>query len=702
MMREDSTTLLQRYFGYTSFRPNQKEIIDTVDKGKDCLVVMPTGGGKSICFQIPALMNPGLTIVISPLISLMQDQVSSLKANGIAAAYFNSTLNLSEQQALIEEVMQAEIRLLYVSPEKLMTEEISRLISRVKVNLIAVDEAHCISQWGHDFRPEYAMLGRVRTMLPDVPVIALTATADRLTRQDISEKLALKDPEIFIASFDRPNLHLRVLPGQKRLQQIQNFIAARPGQGGIIYCLSRKSTESLAAKLQQAGHTAAFYHAGMTAKARYRIQERFLNDEVPIICATIAFGMGIDKPNVRWVIHYNLPKNLEGYYQEIGRAGRDSLPSDTVLFFSYGDVIQLRQFLEGSGQREVMESKLDRMHQYATANVCRRKILLQYFGETLEKDCGHCDVCESPPERFDGTVIAQKALSAVVRMNQTAGMLLLVDVLRGSQRQEILTKGFDQIKTYGAGRDIPGRDWQSYIQQMLHSGLFDIAYEHGNVLTLTELAKEVLLGQRKVELVKPVLEEQQPARANIISQKDGFFQGLEEKFRKMRQALAMAEGLRPYHIFTDATLVDILKKLPLVNDDLPEVEGIGSAKQQKYGADILEVIQHHLILSLKGDGYYPKGISSRITLACYLEDWDIQQIAEKRQLKSGTICAHLVKLHQEGYNIDLKELLPASDLSQIKEAKQQLGNKASAKEYFEFFKGDISYDNIRLGLAVVG
>lgn len=702
MMREDSTTLLQRYFGYTSFRPNQKEIIDTVDKGKDCLVVMPTGGGKSICFQIPALMNPGLTIVISPLISLMQDQVSSLKANGIAAAYFNSTLTPSEQKALIEEVMQAEIRLLYVSPEKLMTEEISRLISRVKVNLIAVDEAHCISQWGHDFRPEYAMLGRIRNMLPDVPVIALTATADRLTRQDIAEKLALKDPEIFIASFDRPNLHLRVLPGQKRLQQIQNFIAARPGQSGIIYCLSRKSTESLAAKLQQAGHTAAFYHAGMTAKARYRIQERFLNDEVPIICATIAFGMGIDKPNVRWVLHYNLPKNLEGYYQEIGRAGRDSLPSDTVLFFSYGDVIQLRQFLEGSGQREVMESKLDRMHQYATANVCRRKILLQYFGETMQNDCGHCDVCESPPERFDGTVIAQKALSAVARMGQTAGMLLLVDVLRGSQRQEILTKGFDQIKTYGAGRDIPGRDWQSYIQQMLHMGLFDIAYEHGNVLTLKPLAKEVLLGQRKVELVKPILEEQKPSRTNIISQKDGFFHGLEEKFRKMRQALAKEEGLRPYHIFTDATLVDILKKLPLVNDDLPEVEGIGSAKQQKYGTDILGLVQNHLILSLEGDGYYPKGISPRITLASYLENWDIQRISEKRGLKSGTICAHLVKLYQEGYNIDLNSFLPTSDLSQIKEAQQKLGKKATAKEYFEFFKGEISYDNIRLGLAVVG
>ena len=700
MMHEDPITLLRRHFGYTTFRPGQEEIIRSVSAGKDCLVVMPTGGGKSICYQIPALMNPGLTVVVSPLISLMQDQVSALKANGIAAAFLNSSMTSQEQQTLINDLLMAEIRLLYVSPEKLISEDTQRILSSIKVNLIAIDEAHCISQWGHDFRPEYAMIGSVRSYLPNVPFIALTATADRLTRQDIASRLMLREPEVFISSFDRPNLHLKVLPGQKRIQQITRFISRRPHQAGIIYCLSRKSTESLAAKLQQAGYSAGFYHAGMTAKARHRIQEQFLNDEVPIICATIAFGMGIDKPNVRWVIHYNLPKNLEGYYQEIGRAGRDGLPADTVLFFSYGDVIQQRQFLEDSGQKEVMESKLERMHQYATALTCRRKILLQYFGETMPKPCGHCDVCESPPETFDGTIIAQKALSAVARTKEKAGLHMLIDVLRGSQRQEILSQGFDQIKTYGAGRDVPARDWQHFLHQLIHAGFLEIAYERNNALSLTPLAKEVLLGNRPVALVKPVMAEK--ATAGVpASKKDIFYATLEQHLKRLRMALAKESNLRPYHIFTDATLEDLLQKLPLILDDLPEIEGIGAAKQKKYGEDILEVIQLHLLKTTGKDSYYPKGCSARITLACYLEGWDLETMAMKRQLKSGTICAHLIKLTQEGYNIDLASFLETSDLKAIRSAYKSLG-KAPIREYFDFLEGGQSYDNIRLGLAVLG
>ena len=702
MRQEDPQALLQRHFGYTHFRPLQKEIIDAVGEGKDCLVVMPTGGGKSICYQIPALVNPGLTVVISPLIALMQDQVSGLKANGINAAFLNSTQSLSEQHTLIEEIMLAEVRLLYVSPERLLTEDMTRLLSRVKVNLVAVDEAHCISQWGHDFRPEYAMLGRMRELLPNVPFIALTATADRLTRLDIAEKLRLRTPEVFLASFDRPNLHLKVVPGRNRIGNITTFLRARPGQSGIIYCLSRKSTESLANKLKQQGYAAGFYHAGMTANARYRVQEDFLNDQVPIICATVAFGMGIDKPNVRWVIHYNLPKNLEGYYQEIGRAGRDGLPAETLLFFSFGDVIQQQQFLAESGQAEVMEAKLERMHQFASARICRRRILLQYFGEELGRDCGHCDVCEAPPKSFDGTIMAQKALSAVARTNQQVGMQMLIDVLRGSQRQELISKGYHQIKTYGAGRDIPSRDWQEYINQLLHLGILDIAYEHGNVLTLTEQARQVLLGSKQVELVKPLAEAERVAPTPAPSQRASFFQELDSRFRAYRLKAAKDEGLRPYHIFSDASLQSIIQKLPLVQGDLPEIEGIGKAKQEKYGDDILQIIRLFLVGSLgEQDSYYPKGISSRITLACYLHGWSVEKIAERRQLKSSTICGHYVKLFEEGYEIDLQSLMSPGSLEKLREVCKKFGHERPAKEYFEHFDGEMSYDDIRLGLAVI-
>ncbi len=703
-MQTEPHTLLQQVFGYSEFRPFQKDIIETVYHNKDCLVVMPTGGGKSICYQIPALMKPGLTLVISPLISLMQDQVSSLRANGVNAAFLNSSQSLSEQNSLIEELMMAEIRLLYVSPEKLMSEDVIRLLGRIKVNLIAVDEAHCISQWGHDFRPEYAMLGRIRDIVPETPVVALTATADRLTRQDIAEKLNLKDPEIYVASFDRPNLHLKVLPGRKRFQEISSFIRTRPGQSGIIYCLSRKSTEAIATKLQAQGIKAAFYHAGMTGKARHRVQEQFLNDEVPIICATIAFGMGIDKPNVRWVIHYNLPKNIEGYYQEIGRAGRDGLPSDTVLFYSYGDVIQQQRFLEESGQREVMETKLERMQQYATASMCRRRILLQYFGESLPKDCGHCDVCDSPPEQFDGTILVQKALSAVARVREQAGMQMIIDILRGSQRQDLLAKGYQQIKTYGAGRDVPARDWQEYMIQMINLGLLDIAYEYGNVLTLTDRSKEVLLGQQRVSLVKPTREAAKTSSRPepTLSQKDLFFRDLEHKLKIWRKEQAAAEGLRPYHVFTDATLESLIRELPLLEDDLPDVQGLGAQKQKKYGTEIRRIIHGHLLASLEGEGYYPRSCSQKITLSCYLEGWEVRIMADKRKLKDSTICSHLVKLHQEGYDLDLKGLMDHGAFQRVKKAFHDLGKEATMRQYFDYFGGEISYGNIRLGLAVLG
>ncbi len=700
MKHEDPVLILRRHFGYQHFRPLQLEIIEAVAGGKDCLVVMPTGGGKSICYQVPALLQPGLTLVISPLISLMQDQVSALKSNGIAAAFLNSSQSLSEQQALVEELLLAEIRLLYVSPERLLTEDTTRLLSRVKVNLIAVDEAHCISQWGHDFRPEYSRLGEIRRVLPDAPMIALTATADRLTRQDISERLSLRNPQGFLASFDRPNIHLKVVPGQDRIQHIVQFVRKRPGQAGIVYCISRKSTESLAQKLKAQGFSVAFYHAGMTPQARYRVQDDFLNDKLDIMCATVAFGMGIDKPNVRWVVHYNLPKNLESYYQEIGRAGRDGLPSEALLFFSYADVIQHRQFLEESGQAEVMEAKLERMFQFAQAQMCRRRILLRYFGEELEADCGHCDTCESPPASFDGTVLAQKALSAVARTQQQVGIQMLIDILRGSQRKDLLARQFHEIKTYGAGRDVPAKDWQAYLHQFLHLGLLDIAYEHGNALTITGAGKEVLLGQRKIQVVKPADSAPVPAATPVGTAKDRFFKPLEDALRDFRLQTAAREGLRPYYVISDLTLEQLVQRLPLVPDDLDEVEGLGKAKQAKYGPDLLRLIQQFLIRQTGHEGQFPKGVSPKVTLACYLQGWDIATIAQKRQAQPSTISGHLAGLFEEGYDLDLASLMKPGSLEILRQVFALLGTDQPLKAYFEHLHGSVGYDDIRMALVL--
>ncbi|MEM9987328.1 MAG: DNA helicase RecQ, partial [Bacteroidota bacterium] len=457
------------------FRPYQEDIIQTLLSGQDALVLMPTGGGKSMCYQLPALIRTGMAVVVSPLIALMRDQVTALQANGISAAYLNSSQSSSEQNSVVEQALLSELKLLYVSPEKALSPDFFNLIKRVKISLFAIDEAHCISAWGHDFRPEYTQLGHLRGQFPDAPFVALTATADKPTRRDIIEQLNLSSPKEFVASFDRPNLSLEVRPGQRKFEAALAFVQERITQSGIIYCLTRKTTEQVAAKLQAKGLKAAAYHAGMDVASRTRIQDEFINDEVHVVCATIAFGMGIDKSNVRWVIHYNLPKNLENYYQEIGRAGRDGLPSDTLLFFSYGDLIQHRYFIEESNQAELLEAKLQRMEQYATAQICRRRVLLSYFGESVQSDCGNCDVCQNPPQRFDATVLAQKALSALVRLREKVGMSMLIDVLRGSNKKELKEKGYHQIKTYGAGADMSVGEWQHCLLQLLQMGYLEIA-----------------------------------------------------------------------------------------------------------------------------------------------------------------------------------------------------------------------------------
>ena len=600
---------LRTYYGYSTFRQNQQEIIEHVMQGKDALVLMPTGGGKSICYQIPALTMSGTAIVISPLISLMKDQVETLRANGIEAEALNSGNDPAVDTVIRRKCISGSMKLLYISPEKLMS-EIGYLLSHIKISLFAIDEAHCISQWGHDFRPEYTQLGILREKFPHVPIMALTATADKITRGDILKQLNITGAQEFISSFDRPNLSLSVKRGYKAAEKmhfILNFIKARPMEAGIIYCLSRKNTEKVASDLQKKGINAAPYHAGMSTFERNQTQERFKNDQLSVVCATIAFGMGIDKSNVRWVIHYNMPKSIESFYQEIGRAGRDGAPADTVLFYSLADIVQLTEFARQSGQQDVNMDKLRRMQEYAESSVCRRRILLNYFSEQTDHDCGNCDVCENPPRRFDGTRYVQMALSAAKRTTETVRISTIIEIVKGIRSPYVIRHGYDQLKTFGVGKDITTNDWQDYLLQMLQMGFIEIAYNDGNKVKVTNIGEDVLYGRKSAQLCvidHSVKEERKKPRLKLeiptitipgLPPTTGIEDmKLFEALRSLRLTCANEEGFPPYIVFSDKVLHALATIKPTTIEQFGNISGIGEHKKEKYGNRFVALIQKYV------------------------------------------------------------------------------------------------------------
>jgi ATP-dependent DNA helicase RecQ len=598
--------LLKKHFGYSAFRSRQEEIIRHALDGKDAIVLMPTGGGKSICYQLPAIALEGMTVVISPLIALMKDQVQALGANGIPAAYLNSSLSAAQERSVGTELDAGRIKLLYVSPERLQSGNFLDYLKGLDVAMFAIDEAHCVSSWGHHFRPDYKRLSAIKTHFPDVPVMALTATADRTVRSDIGEMLQLTEPELFIASFDRPNLSLAVLPGQKKWEQLFRIVSKYRDQCGIIYCNSRKSTEKLADRLAEKGLRVKPYHAGLTAAERDRTQDAFIQGDLDIVVATIAFGMGIDKPDVRFVVHYNMPGNLEGYYQEIGRAGRDGQPSEAILFYSYRDVQTHLGFInevEHDQYRKIQLAKLERMQEYAEANVCRRKIMLTYFSEIPEQDCGNCDVCNNPPEYFDGTVHAQMALSAIARSGEKLNASSLVDVLKGNYSAVVRSAGFDRMKTFGAGRGETAFAWKLFIQQFMQQGMVEIDYKDNYSLKLTSLSREILFEDKKVRLVTPdtikerqKLQREKPKRLAPARVEDEL---LYDKLRYVRKQIADKMGKPPYVVFSNATLSDMTVVKPANLEEFMEVHGVGEHKAARFGRKFLEAIAAYELIREK-------------------------------------------------------------------------------------------------------
>ena len=691
---------LEQVFGYKQFRPLQEDIIRRTISGKDSLVLMPTGGGKSICFQIPALCLEGITIVVSPLISLMKDQVQALQSNGVKASFFNSSLSPFEVNEVIQNALNGQTKILYLSPEKLIAVK-DTWLKQLTVSLVAIDEAHCVSMWGHDFRKEYTQLNSFRKSLAHVPFIALTATADKSTRVDIVEQLGLENSELFISSFDRKNIQIDVrgnVSKKDKLKQIVNFINSKPKESGIIYCLSRKNTEELSAHLNSSGIESHCYHAGMDGALRAKVQTDFINDTSKIIVATIAFGMGIDKSNVRWVIHSNLPKNLEGYYQEIGRAGRDGLPSETLLYYSMRDVVLYRQFAADSANAEMQIDKLNRMLQFSQAKSCRRKILLSYFGEFLADNCNNCDACSNPPQIFDATVIAQKALSVTARMQESEPVVMAVNVLRGSQNAKVFDKEYHKLKTYGIGKDISFYDWNDYFVQLTNLGALEIAYNESSALKITPFGWSILKDRVKIDLSKPIPENEKKAKKTKSKKepKQKVNKALFEELRALRTRLAKAENVPPYIIFSDKSLSDMVALKPDTASKFIDISGVGQNKLEKYGNQFMTLIKE-----FKSENADSKTPTKLVSYNSYKEGVTIEDIAIERKLKPSTILIHLVDCYLEGLEIDLAVFVTEDIVLKVANAYKECEQPITMKPIFDFLEEEIQYNDIRVALAIL-
>ncbi len=717
MTIDQAREILKHRFGFDSFRMNQEAAIDAVLRGRDCVVLMPTGGGKSICYQIPALMLPGLTVVISPLIALMKDQVDALRSNGIDAAFLNSTQSSAEQVEVFRAARSGKLKLLYVAPERLLQsgDQFLEFLRSIDVSLFAIDEAHCISSWGHDFRPEYLRLATLKREFPRVPLIALTATADKLVRRDIVERLSIPDAERFVSSFNRPNIFYSVEPKRNSYSQLIDYLKERKDESGIIYCLSRASTDALAADLRDEGFSALSYHAGLDKATRDKHQSAFLRDEAKIVVATIAFGMGIDKSNVRFVAHMDLPKNIESYYQETGRAGRDGLRSDALLFFSWGDVIKLKGFAEVEGnaqQTQIMLKKLDLMGKFGELRSCRRKFLLNYFSEELADDCGNCDNCTTQVEHFDGTIIAQKALSAVYRTGQRFGLSYIIDFLRGSQSDRIRDE-HKNLKTYGVGADISKNNWFDYIKDLISQRYLAQTNGQYPTLVLTEKSEGVLRGGEQVNLRKVTVKEEK-RKSLVADVSHPYLPDLFDDLRRLRTTFARGENVPPYVVFSDATLVEMATYLPQTEQELRRISGVGDLKFEKYGIDFLREINNYCAknkLSSRIDLKSPKrerrprtkrDVNGKdtynISLDLFRSGRTIAEIAKERGLGVGTIEGHLARFVTSG-EVDLDELVPPQKVEQIRQAIIRFRDTGALSPIKEHLGDDYGYGEIRAVLA---